>query len=90
MEEQDPQQQYLHLVQLVWALHRLGVAARVVFPLGDVPCVEIPTASERVKILAVRRGRGWLFTWGRGPERSVRAGTPGAAERIAEAAAGRA
>lgn len=87
MKMRHPQVQFIHLVRLAWDLHDLGLESVIKLARSQEPAVEIPKATYRLKIMATRRGRKWVFTWGRGRDQWVQAEATDAAKRIAGVAA---
>ncbi|GAA3016460.1 hypothetical protein GCM10017559_45070 [Streptosporangium longisporum] len=87
-QEHREEQQFIHLVRLAWDLHERGMRASVELPVGGEPVLlvspSLPLFSTRV--MAVRRGRDWWFTWGRDAKQSVPALAPHAADLIREVA----
>lgn len=78
--------QFIHLVRLAWDLRDLGVASVVRVPRDGEPSVEVLAPLGLVRVRAGRRGRTWVFTWGRSHARQVRAMAEDASERIAQVA----
>jgi hypothetical protein len=83
----DERHQFLHLVRLAWGLHERGVGSMIDLSRGTDPAVVVHRAAERLKILATRRGRKWVFTWGRGCHQWAPAEAKDAVEIIAKVAA---
>ncbi|MFC4060888.1 hypothetical protein ACFOWE_21505 [Planomonospora corallina] len=56
--------QFVHLLRLGWELRGLGVSTSLVLPATGRPVLELmPAGRARVRVMAVRRGRDWVFTW---------------------------
>ncbi|MFJ2028395.1 hypothetical protein [Streptosporangium sp. NPDC087985] len=56
--------QFIHLVRLGWDLRVLGVGTSLVLPTTGPPILEVTSAGDRrIRITAVRRACGWVFTW---------------------------
>jgi hypothetical protein len=65
------EEQFIHLVRLVWELRQRGVSAAVDLPSREEPTLLVPRTAGPLKIMArVRDGR-WFFTWGRGRDQKV-------------------
>ncbi|GIH71280.1 hypothetical protein [Sphaerimonospora thailandensis] len=77
-----------HLIRLAGELHDLGVDSVVRLPPHHEPAMEIPLydPGSRLRVTAVRRGRTWMFIWGRSRRRRVPTSTPEAAQRVVAAA----
>ncbi|GGO25646.1 hypothetical protein GCM10010116_51460 [Microbispora rosea subsp. aerata] len=57
-------ERFVHLVRLSWDLRGLGVRTSLILPPDGRPVLEIPRATGgRVRVFAVRRRCGWVFTW---------------------------
>ncbi|MBG0821145.1 hypothetical protein HS048_10410 [Planomonospora sp. ID91781] len=57
-------ERFTDLVRLGWGLHGLGACASLVLPAGGEPVLEVRTAGGGpVRITAIRRYRGRVFTW---------------------------
>lgn len=63
-EGTDPQHRFIHLVRLAWELRGLRVGTWLItLPAGQ-PVLEVETSyGDRLRVRAVRRAHGWLFTW---------------------------
>ena len=58
------EQEFIHLVRLCWDLRTLRVGTSLVLPVVGSPVVEVMSVSGvRLRVRAVRRAHGWLFTW---------------------------
>lgn len=77
-------QQCIHLVRLAWDLRELGYGSAVALPRDGEPALVLPHATDHLKVRVSSRNGDWFFTWGRGPDRRVRAPDAEAARRIAE------
>lgn len=57
-------ERFVHLVRLGWDLREMGVCASPVLPPRGQPILEIrQAAGGPVRITAIRRRCGWVFTW---------------------------
>lgn len=60
----EQQTRFIHLVRLGWDLRTLGVRTSLVLPVTGNPVLEVhEAAGVLARITAVRRHRGWVFTW---------------------------
>ncbi|MFF0312650.1 hypothetical protein ACFYSC_34930 [Streptosporangium sp. NPDC004379] len=60
----EQQTRFIHLVRLGWDLRVLGVRTSLVLPVAGNPVLEVHAAAGVLaRITAVRRRRGWVFTW---------------------------
>ncbi|MEV4378802.1 hypothetical protein [Streptosporangium sp. NPDC049644] len=61
----EQREQFMHLTQLGWDLHGLGVCTSLVLPVAGQPILEIrtTTGTALVRITVVRRHCGWVFVW---------------------------
>ncbi|GAA3442430.1 hypothetical protein [Planomonospora venezuelensis] len=64
MKPHNPQAQFIHLLRLGWDLRNLGVCTSLVLPVTGPPVLEVMQAGRtRLRVMAVRRSREWVFTW---------------------------
>ncbi|WP_329090143.1 MULTISPECIES: hypothetical protein [unclassified Streptosporangium] len=80
------QEQYLHLVRLAWDLRRLGMGVRIELPASEEPYVAVLRESGALRVLALARGKKWVFMWGRGRSQWIAALDEDAVRHIHEAA----
>ena len=67
------EEQFIHLVRLLWDLSRLGLGLALEWPRRDEPFISIPRARGALRVRAALRGDSWVFTWGHGRGRWVAA-----------------
>ncbi len=64
MEMRDGESQFIHLVRLAWDLRCLGMATSLVLRPQQAPVLDVMrTAGMPVRVQAIRRPQGWVFTW---------------------------
>lgn len=80
-------EQYLHLVRLAWGLRQLEVGVRIELPASEEPYVSVRRESGPVRVLALLRGKKWVFAWGRGRHQWIEAFDEEAVRRIHEVVA---
>ncbi|WP_436761130.1 hypothetical protein [Streptosporangium sp. V21-05] len=81
------QERYLHLVRLAWDLRQLGMGVRIELPAsGEEPYVALWRESGALRVLALARGKKWVFAWGRGRTQWIAALDEDAVRRTCEAA----
>ncbi|MEV8632159.1 hypothetical protein AB0395_10935 [Streptosporangium sp. NPDC051023] len=67
----DQEHQFIHLVRLAWDLRGLGLEISVELPRGAEPYVVVRRMSGPLRVAATKHDQGWVFSWGRGPDRQA-------------------
>ncbi|GLW96994.1 hypothetical protein Misp02_10810 [Microtetraspora sp. NBRC 16547] len=64
MRRGEDQQQFIHLVRLAWDLKGLGMVTSIVLRPHEIPVLDVMRARGRpLRVQAIHRPHGWVFTW---------------------------